>query len=803
MRKWTYLVAALLMSGATATFTSCIDTDEPAGITELRGAKAEFLRAKAAYQDACTQFALVQVERERVQLELDNVTLQIEQLKIAKEQAQNEYELAVIQNKMEQLAEQQKASMADLKKNTAEAEKKLQEALNDLELALLKDRDDKFQAAIQTAITEVQGLRNAVNSTQTTIDGLNGRLIDLRASLGESYRNDLVADSLALEKGLENQKFSLEQVQALADFDYNKVSEEVTAIDNQIAEVEAQALEITKQIATIEEAIKPVTNEIAQIETEYADPKNTVEIPVSKVSVAIQEDVIRVLTSTIVSGTSPSVNWDEIASAPFYNEDEDEMTADFITKKTSLKNSFGATWGQLDQSIDNLITALNNAYEPTFINAYNSQFGTSFIAGTDEVSPEMIAMSKTKVAELEKDVVKSYATFQADSLAWDNAYKAYKTAADAYGYQYNPYEATEKVLNDYWTLPQDEKPTWAEIRTALKDYYAVRVPLFGLSDIIEVPVGAENVPLPEALENYGDGQLQLVLDGNTNNTVTFLGTDINLANDKNQMITLPADEEAYGALHTYLKASQTVWGTNLTIGEARVTAATEEEFESNAVAGGTWGIYMTDATDLAIFKNIESWIALEDHLKAQSDTYQAAIEDIELRVNEKQVAIAAQQDQIWKLEFERQALNGEPLSGNNPYDDNLTVTVIDKKQSLMTLRSSILASATGSATFTVYVYNFNPTTLTGSWTQMTNTKENLIASLERGINDATLALDEQKAAIEKYDAGLDDGAMGTTIATLERQLEAAEKDLAENQANLERAEATLKNLLEAYANPAE
>ena len=28
MRKWTYLVAALLMSGATATFTSCIDTEE-------------------------------------------------------------------------------------------------------------------------------------------------------------------------------------------------------------------------------------------------------------------------------------------------------------------------------------------------------------------------------------------------------------------------------------------------------------------------------------------------------------------------------------------------------------------------------------------------------------------------------------------------------------------------------------------------------------------------------------------------------------------------------------------------------
>ena len=33
MRKWTYLVAALLMSGTAATFTSCIDNEEPAGIS--------------------------------------------------------------------------------------------------------------------------------------------------------------------------------------------------------------------------------------------------------------------------------------------------------------------------------------------------------------------------------------------------------------------------------------------------------------------------------------------------------------------------------------------------------------------------------------------------------------------------------------------------------------------------------------------------------------------------------------------------------------------------------------------------
>ena len=48
MRKWTYLVATLLMAGTTATFTGCIDTDEPEGIVDLRGAKSELIKAQAA-----------------------------------------------------------------------------------------------------------------------------------------------------------------------------------------------------------------------------------------------------------------------------------------------------------------------------------------------------------------------------------------------------------------------------------------------------------------------------------------------------------------------------------------------------------------------------------------------------------------------------------------------------------------------------------------------------------------------------------------------------------------------------------
>ena len=52
MNKKFYLGAILLgaMTLSTGALTSCIDNDEPEGITELRGAKAELLRAKAAVE---------------------------------------------------------------------------------------------------------------------------------------------------------------------------------------------------------------------------------------------------------------------------------------------------------------------------------------------------------------------------------------------------------------------------------------------------------------------------------------------------------------------------------------------------------------------------------------------------------------------------------------------------------------------------------------------------------------------------------------------------------------------------------
>ena len=108
MRKWTYLVAALLVGGATTTFTGCIDNDEPTGIEQLRGAKAEFIKAKAAYEDALTQIQLVKVEREKVKLEKDQVNLELKKCSLEVEQAKTELEKQIEEreNNMDDLISQ-------------------------------------------------------------------------------------------------------------------------------------------------------------------------------------------------------------------------------------------------------------------------------------------------------------------------------------------------------------------------------------------------------------------------------------------------------------------------------------------------------------------------------------------------------------------------------------------------------------------------------------------------------------------------------------------------------------------------
>lgn len=211
MRKWTYLVAALLMGGVSTSLTSCIDNDEPAGINDLRGAKAELLRAKAAVENAeaaikTATAAIKQAKADYAQekvaqekLYTDWLTAKYEDDKTALQQDAAIREQAYLQK----LYQAQSAAK--------QAELDYQRALAQIEIALGTAKDDAYAEALQDLLynktftipsyqISVDPVTHEVTitstgSSTTTIYGLmnlSQQLANAKQELAEAIQQNLI-----------------------------------------------------------------------------------------------------------------------------------------------------------------------------------------------------------------------------------------------------------------------------------------------------------------------------------------------------------------------------------------------------------------------------------------------------------------------------------------------------------------------------------------------------------------------------------------------------------------------------------
>lgn len=211
MRKWTYLVAALLMGGVSTSLTSCIDNDEPAGINDLRGAKAELLRAKAAVEnaEAAIKTATAAIEQAKAdyaqekvaqeKLYTDWLTAKYEDDKTALQQDAAIREQAYLQK----LYQAQSAAK--------QAELDYQRALAQIEIALGTAKDDAYAEALQDLLYNKtftipsyqisvnpvthEVTINSTGSSTTTIYGLmnlSQQLANAKQELAEAIQQNLI-----------------------------------------------------------------------------------------------------------------------------------------------------------------------------------------------------------------------------------------------------------------------------------------------------------------------------------------------------------------------------------------------------------------------------------------------------------------------------------------------------------------------------------------------------------------------------------------------------------------------------------
>ena len=234
MNKKLFLGAILLgaMTVSTGALTSCIDNDEPEGITNLRGAKAELLRAKAAVELANAELIQQQVNLAAIQVKLQEalhatlvsreeaITAQ-EWAKASQAEAEASQEWAEAEklwaeaNYAWSVADEKRAAAdAAIAKIKAQLEVDLQniktwllQAQNNYEnvtaeieaakavltdvqatklAALQVDVDTawgKYKTAQQAVLTAMDELSKATNTEEDTIEGLQRAVVSAKAKL--------------------------------------------------------------------------------------------------------------------------------------------------------------------------------------------------------------------------------------------------------------------------------------------------------------------------------------------------------------------------------------------------------------------------------------------------------------------------------------------------------------------------------------------------------------------------------------------------------------------------------------------
>lgn len=282
MRKWTYLVATLLMAGTTATFTGCIDTDEPEGIVDLRGAKSDLIKAQAAvklvevewqkakvayqelenkskelsnqYQEYDNQMHALDVKLKELEVERAQAATEREKAEAEAKIAQANRDKAFWENKMAEEAEIFKASLLKYQTATAQAQEAYDNAMKLIEAGklLLSDGEkaiiNKAQQRLFVASASLQEYYGWLKDAQ---DEYDAAIMAKKTRTLPQLEATLKLAELAVERQEKVVKEN-ERLLALADeFSSANWDAEVKNLDKQIQDAKTEQGEAEKKKSLI------------------------------------------------------------------------------------------------------------------------------------------------------------------------------------------------------------------------------------------------------------------------------------------------------------------------------------------------------------------------------------------------------------------------------------------------------------------------------------------------------------------------------------------------------------------------
>lgn len=289
MRKWTYLVAALLMSGTAATFTSCIDNMEPAGIEAMRTAKAEFYSAQARLKaaEAAWEEANALIQAEKVKQE-ELLTKQLELANALKE-AQNNEQITLIQLELDKVKAEYLVKMKEQETALKQAEEEYLVAMKEFNITAAKVNAE-YTTMLSSILSRItanraqRGLKSAeLTQAQLDLSKFATNNLDTATVRGGYERNIAIH-----ENNIKRYEAELEILKTLSGANSETIATEATNIE--------------KEIRTKVEEFNKTVDEYSKNKTEYTSKYNELEALNNKLGAGYIEQMTADATLTLKVG---------------------------------------------------------------------------------------------------------------------------------------------------------------------------------------------------------------------------------------------------------------------------------------------------------------------------------------------------------------------------------------------------------------------------------------------------------------------------------------------------------------------
>ena len=814
MRKWTYLVAALLMSGTAATFTSCIDTTEPAGIEEMRSAKADLLRQKAELQKALA--------------EKQGIENQIAALNVELQQAINAWKMDSLKAKQDTLALSLETKLLEMQQLKAQADYNLQKALEQINVDLITMKDDIYMRELSyykalliggSYIKEEGGTGTitpgALTDFSTAQNTLLGYKLDQIAYEAQkpTFKPRLEARKAKEEAELAIHKSLLATVEDLKAANTNDEAANTQLLAEKKNALKALDAKESEKIEAINEAVvalKPTANEIAA-ENEKLEKLEIYTITKTDALTKIGNEL-----HTALSSYSSDIEEGFKETSP--GSGEYELVSDIKFKAYNAQNR--------STLLNNVKNAIQNKYSRDYQTAYNRLnigyvYSPSDLLNEDgSIKEEYSSKIENEYERLKIDAEQVEEAYKAEQQAWLDAYKAYMAALYDYNNYIkgqNYYDATEKAISDYNAITNPAQKT-------LEKANALRVLVRTYIEKREKVDGAVSTATGSFYDTYKDA----LTDANKSN----FDSEIQTLYLGSQRISTSACSNDNCLLDKFIDATNKFLGSNVnSLAECKepktVVNGTETTYVVpeglEPVGTSNFMTYLQNQETISVIENIDTWVSAYQQLDKDYNTLNAFVEEVNGKITAAQNASLDKLEALWRLEVEAYLIKGSASTNltqiwasvndanieDNPYysiynpyysPSNL-LTEYSVLESEITALNALLNGTAGTISFVYY------NEATNSYEEIDYlTVEEAIETIQGQIENKEDAIAETTALIKMFDKYGFIGNSSSLDPTLTNCSEALANKVAEQEkivnakdAEIKRIEAIIEKLTTAAA----